>query len=415
MRCTLLVTLFLSATPAAQSGDLAKRSQAAEAIGPLERAVAARPADVESRRRLAAAYAAAGRRIDAVSELGKVTDLAPQLPGAWYDLGQAYNAIKQEALSTFERQSEDASWRQLLAADALLARGKWTDAFALYRASLERLPSMVSIHDSVARIYERTGHPEWAARERAHGTLSTADCARRQALCEFRAGQFRSALSAALAQSDSESQYWQARAATELALAAFKHLDQLADSPERRAVRATLARTEERYNDAIVELKAALTFAPGNPALLYELASACYRARDFEQAVATLSPLLRAHPDDPRLLELVGYSLLQMRQVEEALPILQRTVERNATDPGPRLALGRAYLQNGDFAAAIPLIEAQLADDEDGSLHVQLARAYSGLGKRDKSVELLERSQELQRAAEQRSNAAAERTITPPK
>ena len=180
-------------------------------------------------------------------------------------------------------------------------------------------------------------------------------------------------------------------------------------------MRATLARTEERYNDAIVELKAALTFAPGNPALLYELASACYRARDFEQAVATLSPLLRAHPDDPRLLELVGYSLLQMRQVEEALPILQRTVERNATDPGPRLALGRAYLQNGDFAAAIPLIEAQLADDEDGSLHVQLARAYSGLGKRDKSVELLERSQELQRAAEQRSNAAAGRTITPPK
>ena len=234
---------------------------------------------------------------------------------------------------------------------------------------------MVSIHDSVARIYERTGHQEWAARERAHGTLSTADCATRQALCEFRAGRYDSALSASSSKSDSESRYWQARAATELALAAFKHLDQLADSPERRAVRATLARTEERYNDAIVELKAALAFAPGNPALLYELGSACYRARDFEQAVATLSPLLRARPDDPRLLELMGYSLLQMRQVEEALPILQRTVERNATDPGPRLALGRAYLQNGNFAAAIPLIEAQLADDEDGSLHVQLARA----------------------------------------
>ena len=234
-------------------------------------------------------------------------------------------------------------------------------------------------------------------------------------MCEFRAGRYDSALSAALAQSDAESRYWRARAATELALGAFTHLDQLADSPERRAVRAAVARTEERYNDAIVELKAALTFAPGNLALLYELASAYYRARDFEQAVATLSPLLRAHPDDPRLLELVGYSLLQMRQVEEALPILRRTVERNPTDPGPRLALGRAYLQNGDFAAAIPLIEAQLAGDEDGSLHVQLARAYGGLGKLDKSVELLERSQELQRAAEQRSDGAAARTITPPK
>jgi predicted Zn-dependent protease len=415
MRCTLLVTLFLSVTPAAQSGDLATRAQATEAIEALERAVAARPADVESRRMLAAAYAAAGRRIDAVTALRKVTELAPRLAGGWYALGQAYNAIKQDALRTFEEQPADASWRQLLAADALLARGQWIGALALYRATLDRLPLMVSIHESVARIYERTGHLEWAARERAHATLSTAACTRRQALCEFRAGRYRSALSAALAQPDSESRYWQARAATELALAAFKRLDQLADSPERRAVRATLARTEERYTDAIVELKAALTFAPGNPALLYELASACYLARDFEQTVATLSPLLRAHPDDPRLLELVGYSLLQMRQVEEALPILQRTVERNATDPGPRLALGRAYLQNGDFAAAIPLIEAQLADDQDGSLHVQLARAYGGLGKRDTSAKLLERSQELQRAAEERSSVAARRTITPPK
>ena len=107
---------------------------------------------------------------------------------------------------------------------------------------------------------------------------------------------------------DSESRYWRARAANELALAAFKQLDALADSLERRAVRATMARAEERYTDAIVELNAALTFAPGNPALLYELASACYLARDYEQAVATLSPLLEARPDDPRLLELAGYS-----------------------------------------------------------------------------------------------------------
>jgi predicted Zn-dependent protease len=318
-------------------------------------------------------------------------------------------------LITFDEHAEDASWRQLLAADALLARSKWTDAFALYRASIERLPSMVSIHDSLARIYERTGHSEWAAQERARGTLSTSDCASRQALCEFRAGRYESALRASSSQSDSESRYWRARAANELALAAFTRLDKLPDSPERRAVRATMARNEERYTDAIVELKAALAFAPGDPALLYELASACYLARDFEQAIGTLSPMLKAHPDDPRLLELMGYSFLQMRQIEEAVPILQRTVQRNPTAPGPRLALGRAYLQAGDFAAAIPLLEAQLADDQDGSRHVQLARAYSGLGKRDKSAELLEQSLALQRAAEERGNAAAQRTITPPK
>ena len=101
--------------------------------------------------------------------------------------------------------------------------------------------------------------------------------------------------------------------------------------------------------------------------------------------------------------------------MKEALPILQRAVERDPTDAGPRLALGRAYLQNGEFAAAIPLIEAQLASDQDGSLHVQLSRAYTGLGQRDKAAALLVRSQELQRAADERNAAASQRTITPPK
>ena len=382
---------FVLAAPDAQSTDLATRTRAA--------ALAMRD----------------GRFAEAAAIYREVTQLAPSVPSGWYALGQAYNGIKQDALGTFDDPREDASWRQLLAADALLADGQLTDAFALYRAALERLPSMVSIHDSVARIYERTGHADWAARERATGTASTADCAKRQALCEFRAGRYRSALTAALAQSDSESRYWRARAANELALAAFKHLDTLPDSRERRAVRAAVARAEERYTDAIAELKAARVFAPGDPELLYELGSAYYAARDFEQTIATLSPLLRAHPDEARLLELVGYSLLKLRRPEEAVPLLQRAVERDATDPGPRLALGRAYLQNGDYAAAVPLIEAQLADDQDGSLHVQLARAYNGLGQRDKATALLTRSQELLRAAEERRVAAGLQTITPPR
>jgi len=391
MTPVVLALLLCSSTLGTQSGDLATRDRAG--------AQAMRD----------------GRFDEAVAMYREVTQLAPRLPGGWYALGQAYNAIKQAALRTFGEQPEDAPWRQLLTADALLANGQLTDAFVLYRATLERLPSMVSIHDSVARIYEKTGHAAWAARERATGALSPADCAKRTALCEFRAGRYRTALTAAQAQPDAESRYWRARAANELALAAFKRLDGLADSAERRSVRATRARAEERYTDAVAELKAALTFAPGDPALIDELGALFYLARDFEQAVATLSPLLQAHPEEARLLEVVGYSLLQLRRVEEALPILQRAVERDPTDPGPRLALGRAYLQNGDFAAAIPLIEAQLAGDQDGSLHVQLARAYTGLGQRDEAAALLVRSQELQRAADERNTEANQRRITAPK
>jgi predicted Zn-dependent protease len=358
---------------------------------------------------------AAGRPADAVDALRKVTARAPALPRGWYALGQAYNAIKQEALATLDARPEDAAWRQLVGADSLLARGQLTDAFVLYRSSLDQLPSMVSIHDSIARIYERTGHAAWATRERARGALSAAACAGRAALCAFRAGQYRSALAAASKSDDAESRYWRARAATELALAAFKRLDQLADSPERRVVRATIARTEERFTDAIAELQAATAFAPGSQSLVFELGSAYYAARDYDQALATLAPLLKANPEDPRLLKLTGYSLLQLRRSEEAVPVLEHAVARDPADPGAQVALGKAYLLTGNLKAAIPLIEPRLGVDEDGSLHVQLARAYTSLGDSDKAAVLMARGQEIQKAAEERTAEGAKRMIAPPK
>jgi predicted Zn-dependent protease len=398
-------------------------------LGGFSTAVDAQPADLIAHMRAASQATRERRFIDAITELREVTERAPALPAGWYALGQAYNDLSNEALATFdqafgqaearpfdsaERAAKESDWRQLLAAEALLAHGRLIDAFTLYRQALERLPSMVSIHDSIARIYDQTGHADWAERERAAGARSSVDCAARKALCEFRGGRYAAALAAALTEADAESRYWRARAAAELSLAAFKRLDGLPDSAERRSVRAGWARAEERNLDAIAELNAALTFAPDNPALIYDLASSYYAARDYEQVVATLTPLLLVYPDDVRLLKLVGYAYLQLRRLEEALPLLRRAADRDASDPGPQRALGRAYLQTGEFARAIPLIEAQLASDEDGSLHVQLARAYTGIGRKDKTAALLERSQQLQRAADERAAAAARRKITPP-
>lgn len=422
---TIVLTLSCCALPHAQSGDRAEREQAAaramsaghyqEAVALYQALAAASPRDPRPLIQLGMAHSAAGDRMAAVTAVRKATALAPRLPGAWYALGQAYNDIKQEALSTFDTGADNEPWRQLLGADALLQKRAWTDAFALYRSALERLPSMASIHDSVATIYARTGHADWATREKAAGAVSAAECARRQAFCEFRAGRYASALSAALAQSDPESQYWRARAANELAVGAFRHLDALPDSVERRTVRATVARAEERYTDAVAELEAALKLAPGQPVLTYELGFAYYSARDYDRAIATLTPLRQAHPDNVRLLAAIGGSWLQLRRPEEALPVLRRAADLEPADSSHHVALGRAYVMNGDYAEAIRTIEPLLAADADGSLHVQVARAYTALGQPDKAAALLARSEELQRAAGARDEAAAQRTITPPK
>jgi predicted Zn-dependent protease len=379
-------------------------------------AAAAQPADLASRMRAAVDALRERRFVDAVTELRAITELAPARPGGWYALGQAYDDLSRQAIATFGARPDDAPWRQLLAADALHANRRLIDAFALYRDAIAQLPSMVTINDSVARIYEETDHADWAARERGVAAGIAVDCTVRKALCEFRAGRPASALAVALTQADAESRYWQARAAAELSRAAFKRLDDLPDSVERRAVRAAIARSEERYFDAIAELNAALGFAPGDPALVDNLAASYYAVGDYDRVVETLSPPPPGRdPGEIQRLKLIGYSLLRLRRVDEALPVLERAVDRDAADPGPRLALGRARVQHGDFAAAIPLIESQLAGDEDGSLHVQLARAYAGIEQPDKAAALLARSEELRHAANDAAAVAARRTITAPR
>jgi predicted Zn-dependent protease len=245
--------------------------------------------------------------------------------------------------------------------------------------------------------------------------MAASECAARKALCEFRAGRFLSSLTTALARPDPESRYWSARAAAELARVAFKQLDTLPDSRERREIRATLARGQRRYDDAVVELQAALKMAPGDPELVAEMGTTYYYARNFDRAAATLQPLLKFRGDDPQLLAMCGESLLELQRVEDAIPLLERATSIDSSNSAARLALARAYVQKQYFGAAIPLFEVELHDDQDGSIHVQLARAYRAAGNAEKASELLAQSEKLQRASQERSAAAGQRTITPPK
>jgi predicted Zn-dependent protease len=364
---------------------------------------------------LAEADLAAGHLVEAAEDAGKATIAAPTLPAAWYELGRTYEAIAKAARSTFEARPEDAAWRQLIAADRLLAGDQLTYAFVTYRAVLQQLPSMVTIRDSIATIYESSGHADWAAEERTLASNAPVDCETRTVLCQFRKREFAAALTASLRSQDAESRYLGGRAADELARAAYKRLDDLPDSSERHIARAaTLAGVQRRYTDAIVELKAALKLTPGNRVLIFELATLEFEARDYDQAIAVLTPLLRASPDDPRLLRLLGLSLAELRRVDEAIPVLQRVAASTSADPQVRLALGLAHLQKGNYANAIPMLEPQIAGDTDGSLHIQLARAYTGMGQREKSAALLEQGQALQRQAYEQRAADAQQQILPP-
>ena len=325
----------------------------------------------------------AGQR-DAVTELRKVTELAPQAPGGWYALGHAYNAVDAGRAGTFDDQPDDSP--VAAAARRRCAAGRRPADRCLRRSIGRRSSGCRRWSAFTIRSRASTSRPATPTGRRASGRsgrLPAAGCAKRKALCEFRAGRYRPALAAALAGTDLESRYWRARAATELALAAFKRLDALPDSRERREVRATLARAERRYADAIAELKAALAFAPGDPALLDDLGTTLLSGARLRAGGRDAVAAPQGQPRRPAAARRsTATRCCSCSASTRRCPSC--SAPSSATRPTRRRGLRSAarYLQKGDFAAAIPLIEPQLAGDSDGSLHVQLARAYTGLARR---------------------------------
>jgi tetratricopeptide (TPR) repeat protein len=96
------------------------KGNAAAAVGPYEKAVAAEPGNVVYRTNLGAALSATGQYERAVAELTKATESAPDRPDAWIYLGQAHVVAKRykDALAPLEKATQlapqsDAAWAYL--------------------------------------------------------------------------------------------------------------------------------------------------------------------------------------------------------------------------------------------------------------------------------------------------------------
>ena len=218
---------------------------------------------------------------------------------------------------------------------------------------------MLSIHDSIAQIYEQTGHPDWAVRERARRSVLPAEaCTERGALCEFRAGRYRAGARLRRSPATMRSRATGARAPPRNSRwRRSSAVEPLPDSRERREVRATLARARtslcgrDRRAAGCVEICARRSVAARRPRHVV-LRGARLRA-GRRHAVA---PYSRVNPDDRSPPD-------RVRRLATAVAASRRghtdAAARRGTrlDPIrlPRLALGRAYVQKGEFAEAIPL------------------------------------------------------------
>lgn len=382
------------------------------AIAPLEKLIQLKAADQNARGMLAGAYMSVDRFSDAAAQYRSLTASDPNDAKGWYGLGKAYEALAERAFGQLSRSAPQSPYVAALLADTRLQRGQYRSAFFFYREALNKLPNLPGIHAGLAKVYENTGHTDWAAVEKAK-EASAAACTSPTAECRFLAGD----LIAATKRTEASpvNLFWSTRAYNLLAARAFDHLATLSGSVEIHALKAQIFHGHSQDAEAAEEWKKALALAPGDPRLQTELITSLFLAHKYDEVMPLLASQLVNEPAAADLNFMMGESLWQTQQADKAEPYLERALKAQPNLLPAHAALGLVYAQLNRHAEAVPHLQKALSLDDDGSLHYSLARAYQAAGDTPRAQEAMQQSQQI-RAKNQQINddLAKQAEITAP-
>lgn len=388
-----------------------------EAVAPLQRVLRLQPDHRDARSMLVEALMGLERYEDALTHLRRLTRAAPDDPAAWFALGTTYEELRGRAFESLMQVDPEGAFALALVGDARMRRGQRTAAFHFYRMALEKDPSFRGLHAAVARIYRAAGHDDWAAREDAREkALPPADCTRGGLECDFAAGRHEQVVAAAARARTARGFYWSVRAYDELARRSFARLVALPASVHSHEWQAQVARDERRHAESVDHWRRAVALSPEDPRLRVELAISLRLGGQLAEAEKLLQETLVLDPDAPEANSLMGDVLLARQDAERAIPYLEKAV-RAGPSPAPHDegALGRAYALVGRHADAIPHLRNALPADTDGSLRLQLGRAYQATGQTEAARAALadyETFRKARQADEEREREGS--ALTPP-
>jgi tetratricopeptide (TPR) repeat protein len=369
--------LFLGAAYL-QSGERAL------AVEPLQKAVAAMPADHNAHLMLGDALLGSKRLEEALQQFRETSQLLPQSPKAWYGLGEAYDQLFENCRSQLHAIAPDSSYWWALQGDVYLQQEKWDRAISAYREALRRGPAIPGIHAALARAYDRNGHPDSAAKEEASAE---------------------SAAAAAHSSDAAASCYAKCKAYLEAAAEAYASLAALPPSLESHWHAAKVLDAQGRYRESAAEWRSSMELAPDNIEVEMGLAWSLFRRRDYDSGLTVLKQVLARDPAAAEANFLYGASLLNLEQADAAIPYLQTALKRDPELQVADAALGQALLRTGKPQEAIPYLRAAVPSDEDGNAHFQLFRAYQETGQVQLAKQALAAYQKLRAAASEKRAA----------
>ena len=386
------------------------------ALAPLKKTLTLEPSNHEARGMLAETLMGLDQFDEAAAQYRKLTAENAADARSWYGLVKAYESL--EARS-FERISQDAPQSPYAAAligYSRLDRQQYPSAFFFFRQAEEKLPKLRGLHAALAKVYEETGHADWAAiEEKEEESLPSPSCSTNPAECYFVQNRFIESAKASATNPTAPLLFWAAKAYHQLGLEAFARFASQPESVELHALNAEILHSHKQDNEAANEWRAALRLAPGNRRLEDELATSLFLAHDYKSAMDLIQKLLPSGVSSPDLNFMLGESLLRTEQPDQAVRYLEIALRADSEMLPAHASLGLALSKLDRSADAIPHLEKALALDDDGSLHYTLARAYQQAGNAQRSSELMEQYQRIQKQnLEQKDELAKDINIAPP-
>ena len=386
------------------------------AVIPLKRWLAEQPGNRDARRGLAEALTAADQLDEAAEQYRKLTSADSSDAKSWYGLGMTYESLSERLFERISHGDVQSPYAAALIGYSRLSQQQYKSAFFFFRQAEQALPKLRGLHGALAKIYRETGHADWAAvEEKTEENLPAPNCAAAPAECFYMQNRYLETAKAASTRPVASSFYWAAQAYNQMAIEAFSRLGALPESVELHALKAQILHGHKQELEAANEWRAALKMAPGDKRLESELARALFLAHDYEGAMALVKKLLAADGNSPHLNFMMGESLLRTEQPGEAVAYLERALRADGTVVPAHASLGLALARLDRGGEAIPHLEKALSLDDDGSLHYALARAYQQAGNAQRSRELMEQYQRIQKQnGEQKEELAKEIQISPP-
>jgi predicted Zn-dependent protease len=388
----------------------------AQAVPHFEAVLKAHPDNIPALTSLASLHLQLHQPDLAAAQYRKLSELDASDPNAWYGLGKAYESLAARSFNKLSKSAPESPYVAVLIADSRVQRRQYRSAFFFYRQAEAKLPDLPGLHAGLARVYQKTGHADWAAaEEKKEPILSPRNCKPQTAECEFFKGKFLEASKIAGAGTTPDALFWATKSYSALALRAFEQLGSLPDSVEMHAVKAQILRGHGQDLEAANEWRAALKLEPGNPRLEHELATALFLGKDYHAAMPLAEKLLADQPNSPELNFIMGDSLWQTQQPDKAIPYLEAALRGQPNMLSAHAALGMALATLDKNSEAIPHLQRAISLDDDGSLHYSLARAYRAAGNADGARQAMEQYQQIKgRNTKVDSELAKEAEITAP-